>query len=112
MNCNMMTRSLRCISTEMRDLPTYDGLGEVDAFLDQFEREVREKQQFEALNWVLRAMPARWWGTHKGKFDDWRACRRLMPTRFGKTRGQSVGRCNGWNSLRVHLLRWAHAYDK
>jgi len=34
LNCNMMTRSLRCISMEMRDLPNYDGLGEVDAFLD------------------------------------------------------------------------------
>jgi len=29
LNCNMMTRSLCCVSTEVRDLPTYDGLGEV-----------------------------------------------------------------------------------
>ena len=65
MNCNMMTRSLFCMSTELRDLPTYDGLGEVDSFFDRFEREVLEKKCFQALNWVLRAMPARWWGTHK-----------------------------------------------
>ena len=71
----------------MRYLPTYDGLGEVDAFLDQFEREVLEKKQFKALNWVLRAIPTRWWGMHKGNFDDWSACRRMMYTGFGKTRG-------------------------
>lgn len=61
LNCNMMTRSLCCLSTEMMDLPTYDGLSEVDAFLDQFEREVPEKQCFEALNWVLRTTPAMGW---------------------------------------------------
>lgn len=42
----MMTRSLHCILTEVRDLPTYDGLSEVDTFLDKFEREVPEKQHF------------------------------------------------------------------
>jgi len=51
---------------ERRDLPTYDGLGEVDVFFDRFEREVPKKQCFKALNWILHATPARWWGMHKG----------------------------------------------
>lgn len=34
LNCNMMTRSLRYVSKEVRDLPTYDGLNEIDTFLD------------------------------------------------------------------------------
>ena len=84
MNINMMTRSLHYISTEVRDLPTYDGLSEVDTFLDEFEREVPEKQQFQALDWVLRATPARWWGMHKSSLDDWRKCWRMMTTCFGK----------------------------
>ena len=62
----MMTRSLCCVSMEVRDLPTYDRLSEVDTFLDKFEREVLEKQCFQALNWVLCATPVRWWGMHKG----------------------------------------------
>ena len=49
LNCNMMTRSLHCVSTEVRDLPTYDGLSEVDTFLNKFGREVSEKQRFQAL---------------------------------------------------------------
>jgi len=55
----MMTRSLCFLSTDVRDMPTYDGLSEVDTFLDKFEREVPEKQRFQALNWVLRPTPTR-----------------------------------------------------
>ena len=40
LNCNMMVRSLHCMTIEVRDLPTYDGLSEVDDFLNKFEREV------------------------------------------------------------------------
>ena len=84
LRCNMMTWSLHCVSSEVRNLPTYDGLNDVDMFLDAFAREVPEKQCFQALDWALCAMPARWWGTHKGSFDDWRECRRMMRTHFGK----------------------------
>jgi len=40
----MMTQSLHCVSSEVINLPTYDGLNDVDIFLDAFEREVLEKQ--------------------------------------------------------------------
>ena len=76
----MMIISLHCVSTKVRDLPTYDGLNEVDTFLDAFEREVLEKQRFQALDWVLHAMSVRWWGTHKGSFEYWHECRRMMHT--------------------------------
>jgi len=61
----MMTLSLHYVSTKVRDLPTYDGLNEVDTILDAFEREVLEKQHFQALYSVLRATLTRWWGMHK-----------------------------------------------
>ena len=37
---NMMTRSLCCVSLEVRNLPTYDGINDVDDCLDAFESEV------------------------------------------------------------------------
>jgi len=46
LNWNMMTRSLHCMSTEVRDFPTYDGINDVATFLDAFEREVLENQCF------------------------------------------------------------------
>lgn len=45
-----MTRSLHCVLLEVRNFPTYDGLNYVDVFLDAFEREVLEKQCFQALD--------------------------------------------------------------
>jgi len=43
LNCNMITRSLHCVSIEVIDLPTYDGLSEIDTFLVKLEREVPKK---------------------------------------------------------------------
>ena len=54
LNCNMMIRSLHCMTTEARELPTYDGLSAVDEFLSKFD----------ALKWALHAKPAQWWGMH------------------------------------------------
>lgn len=83
-NYNMMVKSLRCVTTEVRDLPMYNRLTAVDEFLNNFEREVLEKQHFDALKWALRATPARWWGVHQRRFEDWYGCKRIMCRRFGK----------------------------
>ena len=58
LNCNMMVRSLRCMTTYLRYLPMYDGLMMVDEFLKKFESEVPEQQRFDALKWALRATSA------------------------------------------------------
>ena len=62
----------------------YDGLTDVDKFLDAFEREVSEKHHLQALDLVLSATPARWWGTHKYNFDGWREYKRMMRVCFGR----------------------------
>jgi len=43
LNCNMMVRSLRCVTTEAREQLTYDGLLVVDEFLRKFESAVLEQ---------------------------------------------------------------------
>lgn len=67
----MMTQSFCYVSSKVINLPIYDGLNDVDVFLDAFERKVPEKKHFQALDWALGATLVRWWGTHKGGFDDW-----------------------------------------
>lgn len=37
LNGNMMIRSLWCVMIEVSELPTYDGLSEMDEFLRKFE---------------------------------------------------------------------------
>jgi hypothetical protein len=113
LNCNMMIRSLRCVTTEVRDLPMYDGLSEVDDFLNKFEREVPEQQRFDALKWVLRATPARWWGTHQRSFEDWRECRRMMCMWFGKASDvakrqdqRSMGKSHNLSGCTCSVIPW------
>lgn len=80
--CNMMTKSLCFVSSEVRNLPYYDGLTDADHFLDEFEIEVLEKHYFQALDMALHTTPMRWWGTHKGNFDDWCIYKKIMRVRF------------------------------
>lgn len=84
----MMTKLLHYVSFEVRNLPHYDGLINVDFFLDAFEREVVEKHRFQALNWVLNATPTRWWGTQNDSFSDWRDYRRRMRIHFGSQKSR------------------------
>ena len=85
---NMMAKSLRCVSSEVRIFPYYDGLTDVDTFLDAFEMEVPENHHFQALDLALRATPARWWGAHKDSFDEWRDYKRIMRLWFGRPNTQ------------------------
>jgi len=55
----MMTKSLWCVSTEVRKLSHYDGFADVDLFLDEFEREVPEEHQFQALELALHLLVGR-----------------------------------------------------
>ena len=54
---NMMTKSLDCVSSKVRNLPYYDGLTNVDKFLDAFEREAPEDHRFQVIYLALRATP-------------------------------------------------------
>lgn len=105
--CNMITKSLRCVSLEVRSFPYYDGLTVVDKFLDAFEREVPEKHHFQELDLVLCTTPARWWGMHKESFDGWREYRKMMRLWFGRPKFQLTEKYDGRNDLLHHLAKWA-----
>lgn len=64
----MMTKSLRHVLTEVMNLRDYDGLANVELFLDEFERELLEDHRFQALEFALCIMPTHWWGMHKERF--------------------------------------------
>ena len=38
--CAFMTKSLRWIGTEIKDISSFDGLADVNEFLQQFEQEI------------------------------------------------------------------------
>lgn len=72
-------------STKVCKLSYYDALGDFISFINHFEIDVLEEHWFEALGLALRAMPTRWWGTHRDNFSDWKEYHRLMRLRFGYT---------------------------
>lgn len=53
--CNMMMKSLHYVSSEVSKLTYYDGLTDVDKFLDEFECEVPEDHHFQELYLALCA---------------------------------------------------------
>lgn len=69
---NMMAKSLRCVSTEIRNTTHYDGLTDVELLLDESKREVPEEHRFQALELALHATPTYWLGMHKENIFGWR----------------------------------------
>ncbi len=106
----MMTKSLCCVSSKVRSLTYYDGLTDVDKFIDAFEREVMEKHHFQVLDLTLRATLARWWGTHKDNFDGWHTYRRLMKVWFGHPMVRLIDKYDGRSDPREHFAKWTDAY--
>ena len=65
-------------------LPTYESLPNLASFLVEFEEKVTKSQQLSAFDYVLKAMPTKWWGTHKQSISEWPQCRILMEIIFGE----------------------------
>lgn len=108
--CNMMTKLLKCVSTQVRNLPHFDGLGDMELFLDEFDLKVPEENRFQALELVLHDMPSHWWGTHKEKFVGWREYRRMMKLRFGYVNTRMTKKYNKKDDPCDHLAQWTRAW--
>ena len=68
-NCAQVTKSVFCMTSEVCNLPSYDVLGDVNIFLDEYEEQVPENQRLLALDIALKVTPARWWGAHKKNIE-------------------------------------------
>ena len=82
LRCLRITKSFRCIFSEVKGLPYFDGSGSIRDFLRTFESEFPRERRMWALNLAMSAIPARWWETHKGTFQDWEECREMVVLRF------------------------------
>ena len=57
--CAKITKSVRRVGIQVCDLPTYEGLPNLDMFLTEFEGKVLEPQRMLALDVALKATPTR-----------------------------------------------------
>lgn len=72
--CARVTKSVRCIISEVCNLHSYDVLGDVNVFIDDYEEWVPEIQILLAFDIALKTTPARCWGTYKNNIGDWKEC--------------------------------------
>jgi hypothetical protein len=82
--CAILTREFCWIGTKVSNLPTFDGLNHLEAFLLEFEEIVPIQQRFLALDVALQETLGRWWGTHKKNIADWVQCCTLMTMQFSE----------------------------
>ena len=73
-----MTKSLRWIGIEIKDILSFDGLADVNEFLQQFEQEIPHEQRMAVIELAVRATLARWWHAHKENIASWDDFKRLM----------------------------------
>lgn len=98
------------MSSEVINFPYYDGLTNVDNFLDAFEREILEDYHFQALDKELRITPTQWWGMNKDKFDEWLGYRKMMRTWFSWPKVWVTKKYDGRNDSHDHLAKWTKVY--
>ena len=72
--CPGITKSLRWVGNEVCDIPTYEGLPNLDMFLSKFEDKVLEPQRLLGLDVTLKSTPTRWWDAHKQSISEWPQC--------------------------------------
>ena len=65
------TRAVHWIGSEVWEPPRFDGLRDVQGFIEEFEEQIPTKQRIKVLDIALKATPARWWATHKETIKPW-----------------------------------------
>ena len=93
--CARLTREVHWISTIVSNLPTFDGLNSLEAFLSDFEASVPTQKILLAMDEALKSTPTRWWRMHKRNITDWTQCRTLMTARFSTQVGSCEVRYTG-----------------
>ena len=69
--CEIITRFVRWVGIKVSDQPTYEDLPNLASFMTEFEEKVAKHQRLSALDFALKATPARWWVAHKESISEW-----------------------------------------
>ena len=85
--CEHLMKSLRQIGTEVCEVPTFNGLFDIQEFLQDYEAQIPLSQRLKTLNVALPATPARWWTVHKRNIATWETCHMMLVVIFGNDAG-------------------------
>ena len=82
-----ITKTLRWIGSEVSTLPIFDGLSDINIFVQEYEAQLPYSKRLQHLVVALRATPTRWWTVHQQNIATWDTCHRLLLIRFGADTG-------------------------
>lgn len=80
--CMHITKHVHWIVSAVWVPPTFDGLREVEEFIDEFEEQVPTELRTRALDIALKTTPTIWWATHKESLGPWRKVIPMLKVRF------------------------------
>jgi hypothetical protein len=70
------------VGTEIKELPSFHGINDIEEFLIRYKDGVLENQRILSLDIAIKKTSARCWGAHKEAVKDWYQCKRLLRIRF------------------------------
>jgi len=73
-HCAIITKSIPHMISEVCSLPSYDDIGVVSNFFNDYEEHAMESQRFSALDISLKSTLCRWWNAHKTNIGGWKEC--------------------------------------
>jgi hypothetical protein len=82
--CARLTKAVCWIGTEVSNLPTFDGLNNLEEFILEFEGIVPIQKRLLALDEALKSTSARWWEAHKKNIAKWVQWRTLLTVCFSE----------------------------
>ena len=110
-----ITKSLCWIRLEVSTLPIFDGLSDIQVFVQEYEAQVPCSERLQYLVVALRATPARWWIAHRGNIATWDTCHRLLMIRFGVDTGGMNSLLDGVSGPTSHIQTceesWKNRFD-
>ena len=78
-----ITKTLCWIGSKVSTLPIFDGLSDIQIFVQEYEAQLPCSKRLQHLVVALRATLARWWTVYQRNIATWDTCCRLLMIRFG-----------------------------
>lgn len=105
-----ITKSLRWIGSEVSTLPIFDGLSDIQMFVQEYETQVTYSERLQSLVVAIRATPVRWWIVHQGNIATRETCRRLLMISFGTDTGGMDSLYDGFSYPAPHIRACEEAW--
>lgn len=82
--CAHITKVIRWIGSQVQELPRFNGLRDVQGFIEEFEEQVPVELRSKSLDIALKDTPARWWDIHRETMKPWEKVKTMLKVIFGK----------------------------